>query len=66
MLKFSMMLGLLIAPLAGCVKPTGNYCDIARPIYFNSQSTLDWLLKNDRDLVVGIVSNNDTHDALCN
>lgn len=66
MLKFWMMLGLLVAPLAGCVKPTGNYCDIARPIYFSSQSTIDWLLKNDRDLVVGIVSNNDTHEALCN
>lgn len=65
MFKFSMMTVSLTALLAGCAKPSGNYCDIARPIYFNSQSTLDWLLENDRDLVVGIVANNDTHEALC-
>lgn len=38
--------------LAGCVAPA------AKPIYFGSQATVDWLMINDPDLVRQIVAHN--------
>ena len=54
------------ALLSGCVQPTnGNYCDLARPLQFSSQQTIDTLMAQDRGLLVGIVVNNETWDQFC-
>ena len=53
--------------LSGCAQtPTsGNYCDLARPLQFSSQQTIDTLMAQDRGLLVGIVVNNETWDQFC-
>ena len=47
--------------LSGCVatSPSGDFCDIARPIYFNSEEVVDWLLANDETLLRDLVSHNE-------
>ena len=66
-LKSWMTLALLIVPLAGCatMTPSGDYCDIAYPIYFGNADTIDWLLGNDRNLLVDTIVHNETHARLC-
>ena len=61
------MLAFLGGQLAGCAQtPTnGNYCDLARPLQFGSQQTIDTLMAQDRGLLVGIVVNNETWDQFC-
>jgi hypothetical protein len=39
--------------------PSGDFCDIARPIYFNSEEVVDWLLENDEALLRDLVSHNE-------
>jgi hypothetical protein len=52
--------------LSGCASlATNSYCDVASPMRFGTQSTVDWLLRNDRQLLVEIVVNNETHERLC-
>lgn len=64
--KLLMTMALLAVPLAGCAKITGDtYCDIASPLYFDSEATPEWLLKHDRDLLVDIVVHNETNERLC-
>ena len=46
--------------LSGCDVPTGNYCDIAKPLYFNTSQTIDWLAENDESLLRDIVIHNET------
>ena len=55
------------ALLSSCAQtPTnGNYCDLARPLQFGSQQTIDTLMAQDRGLLVGIVVNNETWDQFC-
>ena len=55
------------ALLSGCAQtPTnGNYCDLAKPLQFSSQQTIDTLMAQDRGLLVGIVVNNETWDQFC-
>lgn len=61
-----MMLALASVLVAGCVSATANsYCDIASPMHFGADATVDWLLRNDRELLVDIVVNNETHEKLC-
>lgn len=61
------MLALASVLVGGCASVTANnYCDIASPMHFGQQSTVDWLLRNDRQLLVEIVVNNETHERLCN
>ena len=61
-----MTMALLAVPLAGCARITGDtYCDIASPLYFDSEATPEWLLKHDRDLLVDIVVHNETNERLC-
>lgn len=56
---------LLIAPLAGCApKIDGDFCDVARPMYFDTAETINWLADNDRPLLEGIVAHNEM-TALC-
>lgn len=51
---------------SGCVKAIdGDYCDIARPTYFTSADTINWLADNDRRLLAQIVADNETYSALC-
>lgn len=60
------MLVLASVLVGGCASVTANsYCDVASPMHFGQQSTVDWLLRNDRQLLVDIVVNNETHERLC-
>ena len=57
---------LLIVPLSGCVKATeGDFCDIARPKYFTSAETINWLADNDRRLLAQIVAENEIYRDFC-
>lgn len=58
-------LACLTALLAGCVTTTGSYCDITSPLYFDSQKTVDWLLRNDRALLVDIIVHNEQNTRIC-
>jgi hypothetical protein len=54
------------ALLAGCgIRMTDSYCDVAKPHFFSSQDTVDWLLNNDRELLVDTTVHNETYDRLC-
>lgn len=56
---------LLILPAAGCVKIGDSYCDIASKLYFDDNATVDWLLQNDRSLLVDIIVHNETNTRIC-
>ena len=43
----------------GATSPSGDFCDIARPIHFNSEGVVDWLLANDEALLRDLVSHNE-------
>jgi len=45
--------------------PTGNYCDLASPLWLGSTQTIDNLMQADRDLLVGIVIHNETWADNC-
>jgi hypothetical protein len=45
--------------------PHGDYCDIARPMYFESAATITWLADNDRPLLARIVTHNEVTTDLC-
>lgn len=59
-----MMLTLLTVPAAGCGAVTTE-CDWTRTIPFGSQQTVDWLLENDRQLVVGVTAHNEARQEIC-
>jgi len=60
------MLGLVSVLVGGCANlATNSYCDIAGPMQFGNQASVDWLLRNDRQLLVKIVVNNETHERIC-
>ncbi len=64
--KLLMTMALLTVPLAGCATITGDtYCDIASPLYFDSDKTVSWLLQNDRNLMVDIIVHNETNERIC-
>ena len=55
-----------LAGLAGCAANNGgNYCDIASPIYFDTDETVIFLSQNDNTLLRDIIINNETFVALC-
>ena len=60
-------MGCLTALLSGCGATISgdSYCDITSPLYFDSQKTVDWLLRNDRALLVEVVTHNETNARLC-
>ena len=61
-----MMSGLLIVLLSGCATPpTSNYCLIYSPQSFGEQATINYLLENDRELLRGIVTQNETYEEIC-
>lgn len=45
--------------LSGCVKTSGDFCDIARPIYMGGDHVVDWLAEHDEDLLRSVVSHNE-------
>lgn len=47
------------ALLSGCVAPTGDFCDVARPIYIGGDHVVDWLAENDEALLRSVVSHNE-------
>jgi hypothetical protein len=49
----------LLALSACAAAPQGDFCDIARPIYFDNAETINWLAENDRWLLQGIVAHNE-------
>ena len=54
------------ALLAGCAASNGgSYCDIASPIYFDTDDTVIWLSQNDSTLLRAIILGNSTWEALC-
>ena len=62
-----MTLILLTGLAAGCAQTTtsGDYCDIASPLYFESQEVVNYLLHNDSILLREIVIANETWAKLC-
>lgn len=50
---------LMLALVSGCVASTGDFCDIARPMYFNSDGVVDWLGDNDPRLLRDVVIHNE-------
>jgi hypothetical protein len=61
------MLAWLTALASGCgmTISSDSYCDIAGPLLFDSQKTVDWLLANDRTLLVDVIVHNETQDRIC-
>jgi hypothetical protein len=54
------------ALLAGCAASNGgSYCDIASPIYFDTDDTVIWLSQNDASLLRSVILGNETWAALC-
>lgn len=51
--------------LSGCVNPSGDYCDIAEPIWFDTADTVNWLLNNDESALRAIVTHNEQVERLC-
>jgi hypothetical protein len=45
--------------LSGCVSPSGDFCDVSRPIYIDSEAVVDWLVENDEALLRDVVSHNE-------
>lgn len=61
-----MMSSLLVVPLAGCGAITsGSYCDVAEPIYFESDEVVDSVMGVSRDLVQDVVTHNEIYSRLC-
>jgi hypothetical protein len=62
-----MTLACLTALVSGCGTTISgdSYCDIASPLLFDSQRTVDWLVANDRALLVDVIVHNETNDRIC-
>lgn len=56
----------MLLSLSGCATTANNYCDIAKPIYFGSDATVDYLADNDAKLLRDVVTHNETTESLCN
>ena len=63
-LRFWMTSALLAGPLSGCGAITTE-CDWTRTIPFEDQTSIDWLLENDRNLLTGVVAHNETRERVC-
>lgn len=58
-------LSLVSVLVAGCAVTTGNYCDIAEPLYFHEDRSVQMLIEQDRELLRSIVTHNEQWSALC-
>lgn len=43
----------------------GNYCGVAREMYFKYAGTIDWLAENDPRLLAATVSHNEVRREFC-
>ena len=60
-----MMVSVSVA-VSGCARITADsYCDVASPIMFGSDSTIDYLLDKDRQFLTDVTSHNETVNRLC-
>lgn len=60
-----MMVSVSVA-VSGCARITGDsYCDVASPLLFSSDTTIDYLLDKDRRFLTDVTSHNETIDRLC-
>jgi len=51
---------------SGCARiANDSYCDVARPHLFADEGVVQWLVENDRELLVEIVTHNETFSRLC-
>ena len=65
-LKALVTLALLTGLTSGCATPaTDSYCDVAVPMYFDTDETVSWLLRKDRTLLVDIIVHNETNRRIC-
>lgn len=48
-----------LALVSGCAAPSGDFCDVARPIYIGSDAVVDWLATNDETLLRAVLSHNE-------
>lgn len=64
-MRSMLILTLLTGLVSGCVKATDSYCDIASPLYFDSQQTVTWLAENDRSLLTDVVIHNEQVTRIC-
>ena len=61
-----LFISIALLALAGCARlTTDSYCDIASPLYFDTDETVSWLLRNDRTLLVDIIVHNETNRRIC-
>lgn len=60
-MKFRLWIATLLSLVlvSGCVPPGNNYGDIARPILFGGEATIDWLAEYDEPLLRQIVTHNE-------
>lgn len=63
--RLLVLMPFVIALLAGCEAPSGDYCQIAKPIYYGSLTTVDWLIENDTRLITDITVHNEQVERLC-
>jgi hypothetical protein len=61
-----MTLTLLTVLISGCAKISGDtYCDLASPMYFDNQDTVEYLLHQDKNLLLDVLIHNETHEKVC-
>lgn len=48
-----------LALVSGCAAPSGDFCDVARPIYIGGDHVVDWLAEHDDVLLRSVVSHNE-------
>lgn len=59
------MLILLTALASGCATTSGDYCDIAGPMWFANDDVVQILNEEDPALLRRIIVNNETWEELC-
>jgi len=61
-----MMIACVSVAVSGCAKITADsYCDVASPLMFGSDRTIDYLLDKDRQFLTDVTSHNETISRLC-
>ena len=65
MLRTTLMTLSLTALVAGCGAIDGDYCALATPIYMQDEATVDWLISNDRLMLVDVLIHNETNARVC-
>lgn len=66
-MKSKLLMQMLCVPVlvSGCVKPQGNYCDLASPIYFESEAAIRDIYASDPNVLQRIVAQNEVYARMC-